>query len=34
MENIRKIFLTRTIPDMLCDIYSMPEIKFVFDDKT
>lgn len=34
MEDIRKIFLTRTIPDMLCNIYSMPEIKFIFDDKT
>lgn len=34
MENIRKIFLTRIVPDMLCSIYSIPEIKFVFDDKT
>ena len=34
MENIRELFLTKTIPDLLSSEFDMPYIKFVFDKET
>lgn len=34
MENIKKVFLTKTITDFLSVEYGMPYIKFVFDEET
>ena len=34
MDKIKKIFLTKTIPDLLNEEFDMPYIKFVFDEKT
>ena len=34
MENIRKLFLTKTIPDLVSEEFDMPYIKFIFDKET
>lgn len=34
MENIRKLFLTKTIPDLISEEFDMPYIKFIFDKET
>ena len=34
VERIKKIFLTKTIPDFLDKEFDMPYIKFVFNEET